>query len=519
MEKQYGFGVLLLILFILLSACPSGSSPDYFMLNDPGDFKREAAFLSELLEDPDVLGPLSIAPAGAEARGTASIVIDFSVDTDASGPEGAAANAGGPKGIPISRTWLVPRADPLAGRANTTLAACAGGVETLIPLEELRPPYTALRVDGLSVEDPGYPLVREVRINLRAASPEKKKRSGREQRRIAEKIAALEGLLRDSPKPLVMEQPEILWIASAGDLMLGRGAEDILLKEGPEGIFGGTAALLAGADLALVNLEGAVSSRGTKAEKAYNFRFDPRTAPALKDAGIDAVLLANNHVFDYGETAFLDSLSHLQNTGINILGAGLNDTEAARPRAFRKGKTAVQVFGLASFPQERSGWDGLRVAAEADKPGLLHAGRKGNVEQLKAHLSRDEEEALDIVLFHGGDEWSRQPNASTRQLITDLIQQGADLIIGSHPHIVQGFEWVAGKPVFWSLGNYVFAGMDNTAGGDEGLFIRLGFAGSRMVYLEPYALTLSQNRTALAPQERVNNFYELSKALAPAPVK
>jgi poly-gamma-glutamate synthesis protein (capsule biosynthesis protein) len=368
-------------------------------------------------------------------------------------------------------------------------------------------------VAGLSGDDVDYPLVREVRISLRAAFPEKGKRSKREQQRLAEKIAALEALLRDSPKPLVTEQPEILWIASAGDLMLGRGAQDILLKEGPEGIFGGTAELLAGADITLVNLEGAVSSRGEKVEKAYNFRFDPKVAPALKEAGIDAVLLANNHVFDYGETAFRDSLTHLQNAGIGILGAGLNDTEAARPWTFRKGNTAVQVFGLASYPRERSGWDGLTAAAEADKPGLLHAG-KGGGEKLKANFIRGDGEALDIVLFHGGDEWSRRPTAATRKLYTDLVQQGADLVIGSHPHVVQGFEWIEGKPIFWSLGNYVFGGMENTEGGEEGLFIRLGFRGSQMMYLEPYALTLTHTRTDLALPEKLNNFYELSRALA-----
>jgi poly-gamma-glutamate synthesis protein (capsule biosynthesis protein) len=152
---------------------------------------------------------------------------------------------------------------------------------------------------------------------------------------------------------------------------------------------------------------------------------------------------------------------------------------------------------------------------------MLHAGKGGN-ELLKAHFVKDDDPgslsetggaSLDIVLFHGGIEWSTRPDKPTRELYTDLIRAGADLVIGSHPHIVQGFEWVEGKPVFWSLGNYVFGGMENTDGGEEGLFIRLGYWGSHLVYLKPYALSLSHTRTRTAPDEMLVTFYGRSRAL------
>jgi poly-gamma-glutamate synthesis protein (capsule biosynthesis protein) len=82
-------------------------------------------------------------------------------------------------------------------------------------------------------------------------------------------------------------------------------------------------------------------------------------------------------------------------------------------------------------------------------------------------------------------------------LYTELAESGADLIIGSHPHIVQGFEWAGGKPVFWSLGNFVFAGMENTGGGDRGLLIRLGYSGKKLVYLERFPLELTGPRTEI----------------------
>jgi len=79
---------------------------------------------------------------------------------------------------------------------------------------------------------------------------------------------------------------------------------------------------------------------------------------------------------------------------------------------------------------------------------------------------------------------------------------------------VQGFEWVHGKPVFWSLGNYVFGGMENTDGGEEGLFIRLGFLDGRLLYLEPFALTLTHTITSIAPPEKLETFYARSRDLA-----
>jgi poly-gamma-glutamate synthesis protein (capsule biosynthesis protein) len=414
----------------------------------------------------------------------------------------------------LSRTYLVPRAMVPEGRRDTSLAACMAGEEVLVPLRDLSAPGIALRVDGLSVGDEGYPLVWETRTRL----------AGYEEGTAKTKAGAaalgteLGALLRErlGAKAPPEDRPRLFWLAAAGDLMLGRGAGDILLKEGPTGIFGEeAAALLRSADLAIVNLEGSVSSRGSPVEKTFTFRFPPAMAGALRDAGIDGALLANNHVYDYGPEAFLDTLSHLERAGLGILGAGRNLEAAATPFAFMKaaGDSAdaetppVHAFGIASFPREASGWDGLSIAAGPGKPGILHAGRSG-ADKLKEGFSA---EALDMVFFHGGNEWTAAPDARTRAIYADLARAGADIIIGSHPHIVQGFEWIEGKPVFWSLGNFVFAGMDNTGGGDEGLFVRLGFWGTELIYVEPYPLALSGPRTKIAPMENLKKFYGLSK--------
>jgi poly-gamma-glutamate synthesis protein (capsule biosynthesis protein) len=488
----------------LLVSCYPRARIDYLAVDGGDDFPREYEFLASLLGKAEFLEPLGLrlASAAGEKKGPPEppdMVIGFAVSW---------AFEGTGDGLPVSKTWYVPREDPLAGRGTTDLAACLENRDALIPLKDLEAPFTALRVGGKSVEDEGYPLVKVVGLHIQARKPSPG---------ALVKIQALEAALKAAENPLIEEPPVMVWIASGGDLMLDRGAAEILFDEGPRGIFGGTAEFLAGADLALVNLEGVVSGRGTKVKKSFNFRFSPRIAAALRDAGIAGVLQANNHAFDYGEDAFLDSLTHLGEAGIAVLGAGLNDDAASRPFVFQKGSRQVRVFGIASFPRERNGWDGLSVAAEAGKAGLLHA-RRGGGEKLKKHFAQDagtspDTEPLDLVLFHGGIEWGLRPDGFTRDFYTDLIRHGADLVIGSHPHVVQGFEWVLGKPVFWSLGNYVFGGMENTDGGEEGLFIRLGFSGRRLVYLEPFPLALSHTRTSIAPAKELNRFYALSREL------
>jgi poly-gamma-glutamate synthesis protein (capsule biosynthesis protein) len=515
--------LLLLLFILLLSSCGAALIVDY-----EGVPPRERAFLESLL-DPGALSPLGIrlvSPAEAGKTEKTDMLIQFHSSWEFEDAYGD---------IPLSRNWFVPPGEALEGRRDAALEEClAEG--TFIPLEDLAPPFTALRVGGKTVEDEGYPLVRLWGIGLGRPAPEQRKVPWI-WKGLDKKTLALETLLRGAPKPLMEERPRLFWIAAGGDLMLDRGATEILLEEGSGGIFGDTAPLLAAADLALVNLEGVVSGRGARVKKSFNFRFNPKVAQALKDGGVDGVLQANNHAFDFGVEAFLDSLNHLSRAGLGVLGAGLNDEAAAAPFVYRRpgppasqgtlppAEPELRVYGIASFPRERNGWDGLSAAAGPGTPGMLHAGR-GGAEKLKAHFSRSAGggggdsggggkggPVLDVVLFHGGDEWSRRPNAAVRALYMDLVQNGADLIIGSHPHVVQGFEWVEGKPVFWSLGNYVFGGMENTLGGEEGLFISLGYLGDRLFYLEPYPLTLTHTRTTIAPMGKLETFYRLSGEL------
>jgi poly-gamma-glutamate synthesis protein (capsule biosynthesis protein) len=474
---------------LLLFSCRTVTPVDGVMINSGKEFATEHEFLVKLFSQPNFQKTLGLRLASASP----ALIVEFTASWTK------------PEGIPVSKTWYVPKEDPLAGRTSTSLAACLDGSETLVTIGEIAPPYTGLLVDALCVTDENYPLVKYVSIRIKEAQS-----GGEKNSRLSEKIAALEKTLAETHKPLVRDAPSIVWICAAGDLMLGRGAGDILIKEGARGIFGKTADYFKRSDLNIVNLEGAISNSGARVIKSYNFRFDPLTVPPLKAAGINAVLLANNHAFDFGETAFLDTLKHLEENGIAVLGAGRNIHAAAAPFVFTKEKHEIRIFGIASYPTESSGWSGASVSATADKAGMIF-GRSG-ADRLKENFGR-KDGVLNVIFFHGGNEWTWEPDDSTRSFYRELARSGADLIIGSHPHTVQGFEWLEGKPVFWSLGNYVFSGMDGTDGGEEGLLIRLGYAGKTLVYFEPVPVQLKGPRSELGTAEQLIFFYTLSREL------
>ena len=476
---------------------------NYVYINSSSEYEEETAFLETILTSGDLSAHgLQLLPSGhdinaGEKDSHPAFYIDFFTSWE---------NEVNNEDIILSRKIFIPYDDVLEGRTDTTLEACLSGKENLIQIDELEPPFTAIRVNGFAVGDEGYPLVQVVSVRINIDDSKKTDKS------ILKNLDHLRNAIIDAPKTLIQSMPEPLWIAVGGDTMLERGATELLFEEGPAAIFGETAKMLALADIALLNLEGVISARGERVPKSYNFRFVPEIAAALKNAGIDAVLHANNHVFDYGEQAFLDSLSWLNKAGIGIAGAGVDDNAASDPYIHKKGDQVCRVFGIASFPRENNGWDGETAAAGPERAGMLHA-RRGGVEKLKQKFAPN---SLNVVLFHGGVEWSTKPDAATRALYTDLIASGADLVIGTHPHVVQGFEWVLGKPVFWSLGNYVFGQMNGFFTGDEGLFVRLGFWHGKLLYMEPFPIFLNDIRTDIVSKDKLKVFYERSRELRKA---
>lgn len=205
------------------------------------------------------------------------------------------------------------------------------------------------------------------------------------------------------------------------------------------------------ADYFAVNEEFPFSSRGTQAaDKQYTFRLAPEKVSMFKEMGIDAVTLANNHALDYGTDALLDTCEILDRAGILHTGAGKDLDTAKQPVVFEKNGQRVALIGATRvIPQ--ADW-----AATKGHPGMLSS-YEVSVEPLLAqiaecHASGDRV----VVLIHWGIERDETPQEYQRALARRYIDAGADLVIGSHPHVLQGIEYYKGKPIFYSLGNFVF---------------------------------------------------------------
>ena len=203
------------------------------------------------------------------------------------------------------------------------------------------------------------------------------------------------------------------------------------------------------ADLFMVNQEFPFSSRGTPApDKQYTFRLAPERISVLAGIGPDLVTLANNHALDYGADALLDTCAALDAAGIGRVGAGANLEEAGRALILEAGGLRIGFIGASRvFPV----WD---WAASGTRPGMLTA---YDEEVLLDAVTRARGQCDYLVVYvHWGIERETMPEDYQRSLAYRCIDAGADLIVGSHPHVLQGIEYYQGKPILYSLGNFVF---------------------------------------------------------------
>lgn len=356
----------------------------------------------------------------------------------------------------------------------------------IAPLESIRLPAVALPADGLFPGEPGYSLVRETALVVDSSDP---------------------GLLAwfDLIPPALAPVPEepIAWICAVGDIMPARGVDALLLAQGGlQKVFGDTLSVLEGASLLLGNLEAAATRRGARATKSFTFRFEPAALEKLAEAGFTYLSLTNNHSFDFGAEGFLDTLSALERAGIATSGAGRTEADAFLAVEMDVGDTRVRILSFGAYPVDRTGFDGRRATrADGDSPGVLWLDEK-STGRAAAQFGQD---TLDIVMVHGGEEWTRAPTAAQRALYGRLVQAGADIVIGSHSHVLQPVEAVEGGLVAWSLGNFLFPGMEGTPGGEEAAILRLGVYKGAVRYVQSIPVRLAGTTVRLRPTGKVSD--------------
>ncbi|OPZ83146.1 MAG: Capsule biosynthesis protein CapA [bacterium ADurb.Bin429] len=260
------------------------------------------------------------------------------------------------------------------------------------------------------------------------------------------------GLLITRRPPIARAEPPPLTFSLVGDIMLADRVGAVAKVKGTGYLLAGVKDILTNDDLTIGNLECAIATVGTPAEKQYTFRADPAVLPGLRAGGVEAVSLANNHTLDYGRDALLQTLEHLTKSGIAAAGAGRSLTEASRPVLFDiKGRRVA--FLAASRVLPSTSW-----YARTNTPGLAAAYDPARLlrEVKGARATAD----VVIVYLHWGIEQALTPEAYQRKLARQCIDAGADLVVGSHPHVLQGFEYHKGKLIAYSLGNFVFSNHD-----------------------------------------------------------
>lgn len=248
------------------------------------------------------------------------------------------------------------------------------------------------------------------------------------------------------PEDETIENP--INLAFVGDIMVDWSVKEAIKANGPGYPFEQVKEDIIKADLAIGNLETAVTRGGAAEDKQYTFRSDPESLKGLKDAGFDILSLANNHTLDYGEEGLLDTMEYMKKYNLAYMGAGKNDDEAfAAVEKTIKGKT-IKFLGFSQVLPTVSWYSG------ENKPGIANAYQQEKV----IETIKKEKKDVDFVFvyIHWGAEKVDWPSDKQRAFAKNMIDAGADGIIGGHAHVLQGFEYYKGKPIAYSLGNFLF---------------------------------------------------------------
>jgi poly-gamma-glutamate capsule biosynthesis protein CapA/YwtB (metallophosphatase superfamily) len=262
----------------------------------------------------------------------------------------------------------------------------------------------------------------------------------------------------DSTPDVDVADGEEITLAFAGDIHFQAHLDKLLDR--PRDGLGAISDALGAADITVVNLESAITVRGTPDPKQledprdrYWFRTTPAALDLLDRAGVDVVGLANNHAADYGPVGLADTLRAATNSPVPVVGVGKDRQAAFAPHRETVRGTDVAVFAADASPLESTsqGW-----SAGPTTPGIAAARGSRTGVLLDAVRAAAERDDLVVVYLHWGTEYAACPTARQRTLARDLADAGADVVVGSHAHVVQGAGWLGDTYVSYGLGNFAW---------------------------------------------------------------
>lgn len=247
-----------------------------------------------------------------------------------------------------------------------------------------------------------------------------------------------------------LEPKENASIAVTGDVMFARNMPGVLsLDSSP---FEGVSDVTSRVDLLLINFENAATTSQNAVKEDVPLSCDPSYVPLAKANENTVASLANNHAFDYGIQGMADTLQHLKDAGITPIGAGNTEDEAHQAVVKDVNGRKVTILNYMDSNNFAEYSYDVMPYANGSSPGYSAYDSADAQKQIAENNDSD----LIIAYLHFGNEYSNSPNEDQTRIAHELIDYGADVVIGSHPHVTQGIEMYKGKPIFYSLGNFIF---------------------------------------------------------------
>lgn len=239
-----------------------------------------------------------------------------------------------------------------------------------------------------------------------------------------------------------------LSLCAVGDILLDRGVRTTLVQKGYNYPYEKVKSIIEDADIAIGNLECSLTERGTPVFKNRKiiFKGDVENGQALKKAGFDILNLANNHTMDYGCEGLESTIKILNDLNIHTPGAGFNSEEARKPAFVEKKNHIIGFLCYTVFPPEG-------YISFVDRPDAARIDYNTIAKEVCETKKRCD---FLVVSFHWGNEFEFFPRDTQKKLAHTAVDSGGDLVIGHHPHVLQGVEKYKNRLIFYSLGNFVF---------------------------------------------------------------
>ncbi len=242
------------------------------------------------------------------------------------------------------------------------------------------------------------------------------------------------------------QEPKIIKFLAVGDINLGRTVGQRILNEDINYPFHHTDTIFRNADIVFANLECQLSDQKGKTQHSKNnliFTGPPQGATSLSNAGIWYVSTANNHAFDYGKKALLETLENLDSQNIVHVGTHRSEKYLYEPICFEENGIRFALFAVTDVMNFKNGWE--ENVAQADTGKLFP-------------IIREARNFVDIIIvsFHGGNEYQDTPTQRVKDFAYECAKQKVDIFLGHHPHVPYGIEKYHNMYIFHSLGNFVF---------------------------------------------------------------